>query len=77
MAGSGGDLRGGNRDGARDGARNVCECAAGFVGGFYQGKLMACAIVARSGQGGEVLGWATLAAVSDRCVYAGVAEVRV
>jgi L-amino acid N-acyltransferase YncA len=32
--------------------------------------------VARSG-GGEVLGWAALSAVSNRCVYAGVAEVSI
>ncbi len=49
---------------------------------FCEGKLMACAGVARAesavgGGKGDVLGWATLAAVSDRCVYAGVAEVSV
>ena len=38
---------------------------------------MACAGVARTGEGGDVVGWATLATVSDRCVYAGVAEVSV
>ena len=42
---------------------------------FSEGKLMECGIVARDG--GKILGWATLAAVSDRCVYAGVAEVSV
>jgi L-amino acid N-acyltransferase YncA len=31
-------------------------------------------LVARAGPGGEVLGWAALAPVSDRCAYAGVAE---
>ena len=44
---------------------------------FCEGKLMDCACVVRVGAAGEVLGWATLAAVSDRCVYAGVAEVSV
>ena len=44
---------------------------------FSEGKLMACAVVARDGANGMVLGWATLASVSDRCVYAGVAEVSV
>jgi L-amino acid N-acyltransferase YncA len=36
-------------------------------------------LVARAGRGpgGEVLGWAALAPVSGRCVYAGVAEVSV
>lgn len=44
---------------------------------FSDGKLMACALVAReNGVGpGSLLGWATLSKVSDRCVYAGVAEV--
>jgi L-amino acid N-acyltransferase YncA len=31
-------------------------------------------LVARDRAGGEVLGWAALAPVSDRCAYAGVAE---
>jgi phosphinothricin acetyltransferase len=49
---------------------------------FCDGKLMACAGVARAESGfgggmGVVMGWSTLAAVSDRCVYAGVAEVSV
>jgi len=34
--------------------------------------LAHCRLVAE--EGGEVLGWAALIAVSDRCVYAGVAE---
>ena len=38
---------------------------------------MDLACVARVGAAGEVRGWATLAAVSDRWVYAGVAEVSV
>ncbi len=42
---------------------------------FADGKLMECACVGRDG--GTVLGWATLAKVSDRCVYAGVAEVSI
>lgn len=43
---------------------------------FSEGKLMDCACVAR-GDGEKILGWATLAKVSDRCVYAGVAEVSI
>jgi phosphinothricin acetyltransferase len=43
---------------------------------FCDGKLMECGCVARDG-GEKILGWATLAKVSDRCVYAGVAEVSV
>jgi len=42
---------------------------------FTAGKRMDCAVVARAD--GSVLGWATLSTVSDRCVYAGVAEVSV
>ena len=37
--------------------------------------LTAARLVAE--QSGQVLGWAALSAVSDRCVYAGVAEVSV
>ncbi|MDB6128652.1 MAG: GCN5-related N-acetyltransferase [Verrucomicrobia bacterium] len=44
---------------------------------FCDGKLMDVSIVASDGTNGTVLGWATLSAVSDRCVYAGVAEVSV
>ncbi|MGA2880087.1 MAG: N-acetyltransferase family protein [Bryobacteraceae bacterium] len=40
------------------------------------GHLLAARIVGRS-EGGDVLGWAALSAVSGRCVYAGVAEVSV
>lgn len=43
---------------------------------FSEGKLMDGAIVARD-EAGKIAGWATLAKVSDRCVYAGVAEVSV
>jgi L-amino acid N-acyltransferase YncA len=43
---------------------------------FCDGKLAACSLVAREA-GGAIAGWATLAKVSDRCVYAGVAEVSV
>jgi phosphinothricin acetyltransferase len=37
--------------------------------------LAACRLVAE--QAGRVVGWAALSAVSDRCVYGGVAEVSV
>ena len=40
------------------------------------GHLPPARIVGRS-DGGDVLGWAALSAVSGRCVYAGVAEVSV
>ncbi len=39
------------------------------------GHLRACRLVAR--RGGEVLGWAALSPVSNRCVYGGVAEISV
>ncbi|MDB6167626.1 MAG: GCN5-related N-acetyltransferase [Verrucomicrobia bacterium] len=44
---------------------------------FSEGRRMDCALVAKAPGDGMVLGWATLAPVSDRCVYAGVAEVSV
>lgn len=37
--------------------------------------LRTCRIVAREGE--EILGWAALSPVSNRCVYAGVAEVSI
>lgn len=37
--------------------------------------LQSCRLVARDG--GEVVGWAALSPVTDRCAYAGVAEVSV
>ena len=37
--------------------------------------VKACRLLAM--EGGEVLGWAALTPVSDRCVYAGVAEVSI
>lgn len=43
---------------------------------FSEGKLMECALVARDAHA-NVMGWAALSKVSDRCVYAGVAEVSV
>ncbi len=39
------------------------------------GHLQTARLVAR--EGGEVVGWAALSGVSDRCVYGGVAEVSV
>lgn len=42
---------------------------------FSEGKLAVCGIVAR--KGADVVGWAALSQVSDRCCYAGVAEVSV
>lgn len=39
--------------------------------------LRECRLVARSSSSGRVIGWAALSPVSDRCVYAGVAEVSV
>ncbi len=39
-----------------------------------QGRLAARAVGADGGADGELLGWAALLPVSDRCCYAGVAE---
>lgn len=41
---------------------------------FRAGKLPDHRLVAADPQTGRVLGWAALSPVSDRCVYAGVAE---
>lgn len=40
-----------------------------------KGHLTTCRFVARAGE--KILGWAALSAVSNRCFYAGVAEVSV
>ncbi len=40
-----------------------------------KGHLEGCRLVARVGK--KVLGWAALSPVSERCVYAGVAEVSI
>ena len=42
---------------------------------FCEGKLKFGNLVARSVAEGKVLGWTALSKVSDRCVYAGVAEL--
>ena len=42
---------------------------------FDASHAKSCRIVARDG--GRVAGWAALSPISDRCVYAGVAEVSV
>ncbi len=42
---------------------------------WNSGHLQSCRLVARSGS--ELLGWAALSPVSNRCVYAGVAEVSI
>lgn len=39
--------------------------------------LVEARLVARDSIGGFVMGWAALSPVSDRCVYAGVAEVSI
>lgn len=41
---------------------------------FCAGKLADHRLVAADPSSGEVLGWAALSPVSDRCAYAGVAE---
>lgn len=43
---------------------------------FHEGKRAEAGIVCRD-ERRRIIGWATLAKVSDRCVYAGVAEVSI
>jgi len=43
---------------------------------WSRGKITGCSLVAHDTPGG-IVGWACLTPVSDRCVYAGVAEVSV
>ncbi|HEY2949705.1 MAG TPA: GNAT family N-acetyltransferase [Micromonosporaceae bacterium] len=50
------------------------ETAAPDWDSFVAGKLPGQRLVAVDPSTGRVLGWAALSPVSDRCVYAGVAE---
>jgi phosphinothricin acetyltransferase len=50
------------------------ETAAPGWEAFRAARLAGHALVAADPGSGEVLGWAALSPVSDRCVYAGVAE---
>lgn len=50
------------------------ETAAPDWAGFCAGKLPGHRLVSTDPATGGVLGWAALSPVSDRCVYAGVAE---
>jgi phosphinothricin acetyltransferase len=63
------------REGIATGHATFAPAPPDSFGDFSAGKLMDCAIVAHDG--GIPVGWATLSSVSDRCVYAGVAEVSV
>lgn len=64
------------REGIATGHATFAGAPPGSFADFCAGKFIACGIVARDDAGG-VIGWATLAKVSDRCCYAGVAEVSV
>ena len=50
------------------------ETAAPDWAGFCAGKLADHRLVATDPDTGDVVGWAALSPVSDRCAYAGVAE---
>jgi phosphinothricin acetyltransferase len=65
------------RDGIETGHATFAAAPPETFAEFSEGKLMNCAVVVRTGAKNELSGWATLSAVSDRCVYAGVAEVSV
>lgn len=43
---------------------------------WSEGKVTGSSVISRNAQG-EITGWACLSPVSERCVYAGVAEVSV
>ena len=51
------------------------ETAAPEWRAWDAGHVRTCRLAAR--EGGDLLGWAALSAVSGRCVYAGVAEVSI
>lgn len=64
------------REGIATGHATFASTPAESFAEFCEGKLSDGGIVCRD-ETGNVIGWATLATVSDRCVYAGVAEVSV
>ena len=71
------------REGIATGHATFAPAPPESFGDFSEGKVMECAVVARGSNSSppatknSVFGWATLTKVSDRCVYAGVAEVSV
>ncbi len=71
------------REGIATGHATFAPAPPESFAGFSEGRLMDCACVARGSTSSlpasknGVVGWATLAKVSDRCVYAGVAEVSI
>lgn len=63
-------------EGIATGHATFAETPPDSFADFAKGKRMDCAIVAVS-ERGTVVAWATCMEVSDRCVFAGVAEVSV
>ncbi|HEX2854201.1 MAG TPA: GNAT family N-acetyltransferase [Opitutaceae bacterium] len=64
------------REGIATGHATFASAPPDSFAEFSDGKLRECALAARD-EAEKILGWATLSKVSDRCVYAGVAEVSV
>jgi len=64
------------REGIATGHATFASTAPDTYFEWVAGKVTGCTVVARNGTE-AVTGWACLTPVSDRCVYAGVAEVSV
>jgi L-amino acid N-acyltransferase YncA len=64
------------REGIATGHATFASAPSESFAAFCEGKLSDCCLVCRD-EIGKVIGWATLAKVSDRCVCAGVAEVSI
>ena len=64
------------REGIATGNATFASAPPDSFAAWSEAKVTGCSLVARE-TAGVVTGWACLTPVSDRCVYAGVAEVSV
>ena len=64
------------REGIATGHATFAPAPPDSFANWSEAKVAGCSLVARDASGG-IVGWACLTPVSDRCVYAGVAEVSV
>jgi L-amino acid N-acyltransferase YncA len=65
-----------HREGIATGHATFASAPPDSFADWSDGKITACSLVSRD-ERGAVTGWSCLSKVSDRCVYAGVAEVSV
>jgi len=64
------------REGIATGHATFASAPPDSFSKWSEAKIVGCSLVARDAAG-DIVGWAFLTPVSDRCFYAGVAEVSV